>query len=88
MFKDIVILTNEDCETIIKQFKEISGSLHHSKSRKVIYDFGNGIRISYFYSDRKINGTWTYHQLELENHFFYKVDTTYIVALKNGRVLK
>ncbi|MFT6149721.1 MAG: hypothetical protein ACJAUH_002415 [Saprospiraceae bacterium] len=88
MFEDTAILTNEDGETIINQFKEISGSLHHSQSRKIIYDFGNGIRISYFYSDRKINGTWTYHQLELEGSRFYKTDTTYIVALKNGRVLK
>ena len=85
MMEDVSEYKNKNGERIIGQFMEISGSLHHSQNRKVIYDFGNGIRISYLFPASKINGIWTYHRFEYNNGFVSKSDTIYTVGFKQGR---
>lgn len=88
MLEDTSEYTNQDGERIVGQFMELSGSLHHYQNRKILYDFENGIRISYLYPDKKINGTWTYHRFGFDEGFISKSDTTYTTEFKNGRVKK
>jgi hypothetical protein len=85
MYEDIAVYFNQDGETLFGQFIEISGSLHHYQIRKVVYDFKNGIRISYIYSDQNINGMWTYHQRAFDNGIVSKSDTTYTAQFVNGK---
>src|SRR5690625_6645254 len=77
MYQDVSTYKNQNGELLVGQFIEISGSLHHSQTRKILYDFDNGIRISFLYPDKKINGIWEYHRLEFNNRFTSKTDTTY-----------
>ena len=86
MLEDISEYTNHNGERIVVQFMELSGSLHHYQNRKIIYDFNNGIRISYIYPDEKINGTWTVHRFEFNNGFYSKTDTIYTADFKHGRI--
>ena len=88
IWQDVRIYQKNDGETIIGQFKEISGSIHAYQNRKVIYDFEIGIRLSYIYPDDKINGTWTVHDLKSENAFFYDKDTIFIATFENGIMKK
>lgn len=88
MLEDISKYTNTKGETVNGQFMEISGSLHHYQNRKIIYDFKNGIRISYLYPNDKINGIWTYHRFGFDDGIFSKSDTTYTAEFKNGRKIK
>lgn len=88
VWQDIRIYQNKDGETIIGQFKEISGSIHAYQNRKVIYDFENGIRLSYIYPDNKINGSWTVHNLEFKNAFFDDNDTVFVATFENGKMKK
>lgn len=85
MYQDLSVYSNQDGETLIGQFIEISGSLHLSQIRKVVHDFKNGIRISYIHSDRNINGMWTYHQLAFDNGIVSKPDTTYTAEFVHGK---
>ena len=88
MLEDIAEYSNQNNERIVGQFIEISGSLHHNQNRKIIYDFENGIRISYLYPDEKIEGTWTYSRFDLDYGFVSKSDTIYTTEFKNGREIK
>ena len=88
MMEDISEYSNDSGERVIGQFMEISGSLHHYQNRKVIYDFGNGIRISYLFPDNKINGTWTYHRFGFNNGIVKTTETTYTAKFKSGREIK
>ncbi len=88
MLEDISEYTNQDGERIVGQFIEISGSLHHYQNRKVLYDFENGIRISYLYPDEKINGAWTYHRYGFDFGHFSKSDTIYIAEFEKGQIKK
>jgi hypothetical protein len=88
MYQDVSTYKNQNGELLVGQFIEISGSLHHSQTRKILYDFDNGIRISFLYPDKKINGNWEYHRLEFNNGFTSKTDTTYMAEFENGREIK
>lgn len=88
MYQDVSTYKNQNGEFLIGQFIEISGSLHHSQTRKILYDFENGIRISYLYPEKKINGTWEYHRFEFNNGFSSKTDTTFIAEFEKGRFKK
>lgn len=88
MYQDVSTYKNQNGELLVGQFIEISGSLHHSQTRKILYDFDNGIRISFLYPDKKINGIWEYHRLEFNNGFTSKTDTTYTAEFENGREIK
>ncbi|MDO7174198.1 hypothetical protein [Mariniflexile sp. AS56] len=88
MYKDVSTYKNKNGELLVGQFIEISGSLHHSQNRKVLYNFDNGIRISYLFPEKKINGTWEYHRFEFNDGFASKTDTTFIAEFQNGRFKK
>ncbi|MDZ4147640.1 MAG: hypothetical protein U1C58_05085 [Flavobacteriaceae bacterium] len=88
MYRDVSTYSNQNGELLVGQFIEISGSLHHSQTKKVIYDFNNGVRISYLYPDEKIDGTWEFHRFEFNNGFTTKSDTTYTSEFENGRKIK
>lgn len=88
MYQDVSTYKNQNGELLVGQFIEISGSLHHSQTRKVLCGFNNGIRISFLYPDQKINGTWEYHRFEFNNGFTSKKDTTFIAEFEKGRFKK
>lgn len=85
---DIAEYTAPGRGRIVGQFMAISGSLHHYQNRKIIHDFGNGIRISYLYPDRNINGTWTVHRKEWELFGQVVNDTTYTATFAKGREIE
>lgn len=88
MYEDISTYKNEKGELLVGQFMELSGSLHHSQVKKILYNFGNGIRISYLYPEKKINGIWEYHQFQFNNGLISNSDTTYQIEFKNGREIR
>lgn len=88
IFEDISEYSNKKGETVKGQFMRISGSIYAYQNRKIIYDFKNGIRISYLYPDDKINGVWNYHRFESNDEIINKTDTTYTAEFKNGREIK
>jgi len=86
-WQDIVIYKNKNEELIVKQFQEVSGSIHAYQYRKVIRDFHNGIRLSYIYNNKRMNGIWKVHNLEFENSFFKKRDSIFTATFKNGKII-
>lgn len=80
LWNDVSISTNKDNKVLIGQWIEISGSIHSMQTRKLIYDFKNGIRISYIYPENKINGQWTVHQIG------FGKDTVINVIFEKGRI--
>jgi hypothetical protein len=87
MYKDISIYTNQDGDKVIGELLEYPSVLSY-RNRKIIYDFGNGIRISYQFSKNKINGKWTYHRLRFHNSFLSINDTTYTTEFKKGQEIQ
>jgi hypothetical protein len=88
MWQDVGAYTNDKGDVIMDQFIEISGSLHAMQNRKIIHDFRNGIRVSYIYPDKKINGIWTYHQFERDRSWNNWKDTTYTANYHLGRMMQ
>lgn len=86
ILKDTSEYTNQEGDRILGQFMELSGSLYHYQNRKILYDFENGIRISYLYPNEKINGTWTHHRFGFDEGYVSKSDTTYTAEFKNERI--
>ena len=78
MWQDVLTYTNIENEKVVGQFMEISGSIHASQNRKIYYDFSNGVRISLYWPESRLNGVWTET----------KHGNARIVQLSNGRELK
>ncbi|HXU27576.1 MAG TPA: hypothetical protein VN698_10115 [Bacteroidia bacterium] len=51
-------------EHLIIQCRETSGSIYDYRTKKIYKDFGNGIRISLYYPNYKINGVYTIIDIE------------------------
>ncbi|MEG9329205.1 hypothetical protein V6B16_14775 [Salinimicrobium catena] len=84
IFEDYAEMKNQDGIVIKKQVKRISGSLYDYRNRRLIYDFGNGFRISYLYPNSKINGKWSYHRFASDDGILEQRDTIYLAKFEDG----
>ena len=87
-FEDYAELENSDGIVIKKQVKRISGSLYDYRNRRLLHDFGNGLRISYLYPNNKINGKWEFHRFVSDDGILEQTDTIYIANFQDGVIKK
>ena len=73
-WEDMTIYTNQKGEKIIYEWRETSGSIYYYRSRKIIKDFGNGVRFSFDYNEKNMEGIWTTHDLRNDSTYSVNFD--------------